>query len=113
MTPSWTNFPEKDIPEDFLTKFSDFVAKYGLEAMVPRLFQVTGMGLGNTADELTLYVMQMFGAPITRTFTGLTDGFMPTSRRNQDLYDNIGESLGEDVMNSSTVILSHRDENSV
>lgn len=113
IAPSFADFPEKDVPEDLLMKFSDFVVKYGLEAMVPRLFQVTGMGLGSVADELTLYVMQVFGAPITRTFLGLAGSFVPTSRRNQDLYDNIAKALDRDVLYSSTVVRSHRDDNGV
>ncbi|RYP15563.1 hypothetical protein DL765_005601 [Monosporascus sp. GIB2] len=113
LIPSYANFPEKDIPEDLLMKFSDFVKKYGLEAMVPRAFQVTGFAVGNMADELTLYVMQAFGAPITRTFLGMADSFTPTSRRNQELYDNIADSLGDDVMYGATVVLSNRDANGV
>ncbi|RYP10595.1 hypothetical protein DL764_000565 [Monosporascus ibericus] len=111
--PSYANFPENDIPEDLLMKFSDFIKKYGLEAMVPRIFQVTGMGLGNMVDELTLYVMQTFGAPITRTFLGMAESFTPASRRNQELYDNIADSLGDDVMYGATVVLSNRDANGV
>lgn len=111
--PSFANFPERDVPEDLLMTFLDFVVKYGLEAMVPRLFQATGMGLGKVADELTLYVMQVFGAPITRTILGLSGSFVPTSRRNQDLYDTIAKTLDTDILFSSTVILSHRDDHGV
>ncbi|KAK7744717.1 hypothetical protein SLS62_010137 [Diatrype stigma] len=113
MIPSLANFPEINVPEDLLMKFSDFVVKYGLEAMVPRLFQATGMGLGKVDDELTLYVMQAFGAPITRTSLGLAGSFVPTSRRKQDLYDAIAKALDTDVLFSSTVILSHRDDHGV
>ncbi|KAH6655669.1 amine oxidase [Truncatella angustata] len=109
--PSYANFPTEDIPEDLLLKFGDFVTKYGLEAIVPRVFQVTGLGLGNVVDELTLYVMQAFGAPIVRTFLGLANSWVPTTKRNQDLYDNIATLLGEDVLYSTTVIRSHRSSN--
>ena len=113
IAPSYEKFPEKDIPEELLMKFGEFVAKHQLEALVPRLFQVTGMGLGGVVDELTLFVMQIFGAPITRTFLGLADSFTPTSRRNQDIYDEIAKVLDKDVLYSSTVVLAHRDDQGV
>ncbi|KAI1861468.1 hypothetical protein JX265_004479 [Neoarthrinium moseri] len=106
--PSYANFPAQDVPEDLLLPFGDFVVKYGLEAIVPRVFQVTGLGLGNVVDELTLYVMQAFGAPIVRTFVGKANSWVPTTKRNQDLYDNIAALLGDDVLYSSTVVSSHR-----
>ncbi|CAJ2501283.1 Uu.00g041360.m01.CDS01 [Anthostomella pinea] len=111
LLPSYANFPTENIPEDLLIPFSDFITKYELEVIVPRIFQVTGIGLGNMASELTIYVMQTFGAPITRSLLGLTDSFVPVSRRNQDLYDNIADLLGDDVMYSATTINSSRADN--
>ncbi|KAM0326604.1 hypothetical protein ACHAQA_006473 [Verticillium albo-atrum] len=112
--PSYENFPTAgNVPEDLLLPFSEFVAKYSLEAAVPRIFQVTGLGMGNMADISTLYVMQAFGAPITRSFVGLAGSWVPTSRRNQELYDNIAEFLADDVMYSSTVVDSERTNDGV
>ncbi|KAM0809096.1 putative Amine oxidase [Seiridium cardinale] len=111
--PSYANFPTDDIPEDLLLPFGDFITKYGLEAIVPRVFQVTGLGLGNIIDELTLYVMQTFGAPIVRTFLGLANSWVPMTHRNQDLYDNIAALLADDVLYSSTVIQSQRSDSGV
>ena len=110
IAPSYADFPEEDIPEELLMQFGDFVAKHQLEALVPRLFQVTGMGLGGVSNELTLFIMQVFGAPITRSLLGLVDSFTPTSRRNQDLYDEIAKVLDTDVLYSSTVVRTHRDD---
>ncbi|KAF7535469.1 hypothetical protein G7054_g5346 [Neopestalotiopsis clavispora] len=111
--PSYVNFPESNVPEDLLLSFTDFVTKYGLEAIVPRVFQVTGFGLGNMMDQLTLYVMQAFGAPIVRTLLGEKNSWVPTTKRNQDLYDNIAKLLGDDVLFCSTVIESQRANDSV
>ncbi|KAI4597296.1 hypothetical protein KJ359_004401 [Pestalotiopsis sp. 9143b] len=111
--PSYVNFPETDVPEDLLLPFGEFITKYELDAIVPRVFQTTGLGLGNIIDELTLYVMQAFGAPIVRTFLGQKNSWVPTTKRNQDLYDNIAALLGDDVLFCSTVIESKRTNNSV
>jgi hypothetical protein len=55
--------------------------------------------------------MQTFGAPIARTFLGLAHSWVPTTRRNQDLYDSIAALLGQDVLYSSTVVQSQRASN--
>ncbi|KAI8260282.1 Beta-cyclopiazonate dehydrogenase [Colletotrichum sp. SAR11_239] len=113
--PSYENFPTASagIPEDLTLKFSDFVAKYQLEAAVPRVFQVTGLGMGNLGDMTTLYVMQAFGAPITRSLLGTIGSFVPVSLRNQDIYDAIADLLGDDVLYSSTAIKTARTEEGV
>ncbi|KAF3356325.1 hypothetical protein VDGD_08210 [Verticillium dahliae] len=112
--PSYANFPTAgNVPEDLVLPFSAFVTKYGLEAAVPRIFQVTGLGMGDMADISTLYVMQAFGAPIARSFVGLAGSWVPTSRRNQELYDNIAALLGDDVLYSSTVVESQRTDDGV
>lgn len=113
--PSYANFPDPTVgvPEDLTLKFSDFVEKHNLQAAVPRIFQITGLGLGNIADQTTLYVMQSFGAPITRSFLGTVGSFVPVSRRNQDIYDAIANLLGDDVLYSSTAIQTSRTEDGV
>ncbi|KAL0935971.1 amine oxidase [Colletotrichum truncatum] len=113
--PSYAKFPDAGdgIPEDLTLKFSDFVKKHRLEAAVPRIFQVTGLGMGNLGDQTTLYVMQAFGAPITRSLLGIIGSFVPVSLRNQDIYDAISEQLGDDVFYSSTAIKTVRSEEGV
>ncbi|KAH7359338.1 amine oxidase [Plectosphaerella cucumerina] len=90
--PSYEYFPG-DIPEDLLLPFGDFV---------------TGLGTGDMNEHPTLYVMQAFGAPITRSFVGLAGSFVPASGSNQELYDKIAALLGDDVLYSSTVAESER-----
>ncbi|OLN91624.1 Beta-cyclopiazonate dehydrogenase 1 [Colletotrichum chlorophyti] len=113
--PSYADFPNTTtgIPEDLTLKFSDFVKKYSLEAAVPRIFQVTGLGMGNLAEQTTLYVMQAFGSPITRSFLGTVSSFVPASRRNQDLFDAIAELLHDDVLFSSTAVKTTRTDDGV
>lgn len=59
-------------------------------------------------DELFLFVMQEFSAPMARVLLGQKEGWVPSTHRNQDLYDNIATLLGQDVLYSTTVIESHR-----
>ncbi|KXH61960.1 amine oxidase [Colletotrichum salicis] len=113
--PSYASFPNTTVgvPEDLTLKFSDFVEKHNLQAAVPRIFQTTGLGLGNIADQITLDVMQAFGAPITRSFLGTVGSFVPVAGRNQEIYDAIADLLGDDVLYSSTAIKTSRTEEGV
>ncbi|OHW98041.1 amine oxidase [Colletotrichum incanum] len=107
LLPSYANFPTSgvDIPEDLTLRST--------EAAVPRIFQVTGLGMGNLGDQTTLYVMQAFGAPITRSLLGLVGSFVPVSLRNQDIYDAVAELLGDDVLYSSTAVNTARTDEGV
>lgn len=111
--PSYENFPTEDVPEDLTMPFRDFVAKYELEAAVSRIFQVTGLGMGDMLDQPAMYVMQTFGAPIVRSFVGLAGSFVPASGRNQELYDNIATVLGDDVLYTSRVVEASRGDEGV
>ncbi|KAK6206201.1 amine oxidase [Colletotrichum tabaci] len=115
LLPSYAKFPTSgvDIPEDLTLRFADFVQKYQLENAVPRIFQVTGLGMGDLGEQTTLFVMQAFGAPITRSLLGLIGSFVPVSLRNQDIYDAIAELLGDDVLHSSTAIRTTRTDEGV
>ncbi|KAH8672962.1 hypothetical protein BGZ61DRAFT_361961 [Ilyonectria robusta] len=109
----WDFWAPEDIPDDLLLTFGDFVEKYELEALVPTLFKVTGMGLGNVSNVLTIWVMQAFGGPMARSFLGTQSTFVPASGRNQDIYDAFAEKLGEDVMYSATVVSAKRSDEGV
>jgi hypothetical protein len=107
--PGYWNFPAPDkIPEDLLLPFEDFVKKYSLEAVVSQVFQVTGMGVGDMAKALTLYVLEAFGQPMIRGFLGQAASFVPSSKRNIALYEAIQTRLGKDVLYSTTVQQSLR-----
>ncbi|KAK2035724.1 amine oxidase [Colletotrichum somersetense] len=115
LLPSYEKFPAfgADIPEDLTLRFEYFVQKHQLMDAVPRIFQVTGLGMGNLGDQTTLYVMQAFGAPITRSLLGLVGSFVPVSLRNQDIYDAIAKLLGDDVLYSSTAVKTTRTDEGV
>lgn len=112
LLPSFANFPA-EVPDELLTNFSDIVIKYDLQACLPIIYQITGFGLGNMGDELFLFVMEEFSAPMARTLLGQKNSWVPSSHRNQDLYDNIATLLGSDVLYSTTVIDSTRTEHGV
>ncbi|KAL2678456.1 hypothetical protein Neosp_009202 [[Neocosmospora] mangrovei] len=112
--PSLRDFPAPgDIPKDLLIPFGDFARKHGVEAIVPMLFQTTGLGVGDVTRRTTLVVMQAFGGPMARSFLGQMASFAPASERNQDIYDAFAKKLGKDVLYSSTVVNSKRTKNGV
>ncbi|KLU85271.1 hypothetical protein MAPG_04299 [Magnaporthiopsis poae ATCC 64411] len=111
MLPDYSKFPTGDtIPEELLIPFGEFVARHGIEAALPIIFQIAGMGTGGNMLKLpTLYMMQAFGASMVmalRPATGL--GFVPASRNNSQLYGNIASLLGSDVLYSSRVEQAER-----
>lgn len=112
--PGYFNFPEpEDIPADLLIPFGDFVVKHGLENALPIVYQSTGLGLGNMTNEVTLFVLQSFGAPMARAILGLQDSFIPASGRIQDLYDAVADLLGKDVLYSSKVFETRRTKSGI
>ncbi|KAG6353814.1 hypothetical protein INS49_005295 [Diaporthe citri] len=109
LLPGYFDFPlPGEIPEDFTLLFRDFVARYNISAAVPRLFQLTGVGLGDMMNIPTMYVMQGKGAPLTGVLFGETSNVVPVSGDNHELYRKIGDLLGQDVLYSSTVMSSVR-----
>jgi hypothetical protein len=114
--PGYWNFPAPDqIPEELLMSFGDFARKHSIEAAVPQIFQVTGLGVGDMAATPTLYVMQAFGAPMARAFVNGTTvpTFIPASKNNSELYGRIASLLGKDVLYSSTVVEAERSEEGI
>lgn len=112
--PGYFDFPESsEIPEDLLIPFGDFITKYGVEKAMPFIFQSTGLGVTDLTEEMTLFALQAFGASMARSTLGLQGSFSVASGRNQDLYDAIAESLGDDVLYSSTVVDTMRTDEGV
>ncbi|KAK1520018.1 amine oxidase [Colletotrichum abscissum] len=58
-SPAYTSFPEttSETPKDLTLSFSNFVEEYSLDAAVPRIFQVTDVGMGNLANHTTLSLL--------------------------------------------------------
>ncbi|GAB1314657.1 Amine oxidase [Madurella fahalii] len=114
MEPGWWSFPApKDIPVDLVLPFRDFVEKYNLTAGVPQIFATTGFGKHDMLGSLTMWVMRSFNVDMARTILGINAGFVPSSGKNQDLYDNILKLLGPDVLLSSTAVRAKRSDKGV
>lgn len=111
--PGYFDFPQpEDIPEELLKPYGEFISNYGAEAAMPMIFSSTGLGFGNITNQMTLFALQAFGAPMARSLlSGKT--FTTASGRSQDLYDAVAEHLGGDVYFSSSVISTERSEDGV
>ncbi|KAK4184098.1 hypothetical protein QBC35DRAFT_67646 [Podospora australis] len=110
LEPGWWTFPPpSQIPSDLFLPFRDFVKKYNLTAGVPGIFATTGFGMHDMMGGLTLWFMRSFNVNIARVLLGTESSFVPVSRRNQEIYDNILTLLGpSDVLLSSTVVSAQR-----
>jgi hypothetical protein len=114
MLPGLWNFPTAgNIPEDLLLNFGDFARKYGIEAAVPTIWDISAVALGQLETQPTFYVMQTFPAPLARVYTGKGRTLYVASHRNQDIYDRVSDTLGKDVLYSSTVVNATRTSNGV
>lgn len=94
-------------------RFSDFVEKYEIQAALPSMWLGTGFGVGAMLNQLTLPVMQAFGAQMARLLLGLQGAYVPASGRNQDLYDAIAAYLGRSVFLNTRAIDSKRTDDGV
>ncbi|EEY22431.1 amine oxidase [Verticillium alfalfae VaMs.102] len=131
--------PDTEVPYDFgvnsYTEYpgaEDFFARFNVSLSPPTRVPLTttyadfnsgeiqgGYVLPAAADTtaaLRKYLEvcgKAFGAPIARSFVGLAGSWVPSSRRNQELYDNIAALLDDDVLYSSTVVESQRTDDGV
>lgn len=110
--PGFFNFPDAaDIPEDLLMPFAEFVDKYDIAAAVPQIWDSTAQGLGDTMNVPTLWVVQACGIPMIRALLGMGAAAVPASGRLYDLFENVADFLGSDVLYSSTVVSATRHGN--
>ena len=113
--PGWWNFPKGDkIPEDLLMPIGDFVKKYDMEALLPRIWGLTGGGVGSSGtfpEIITINIMKVFIPSIAKTLIG-SPRYQPVNT-NQELYDKIANHLGDDVLLDTKVIKSERNDNGV
>ncbi|KAF2799326.1 FAD/NAD(P)-binding domain-containing protein [Melanomma pulvis-pyrius CBS 109.77] len=110
MEPGYWNFPAPNsIPSDLLVPFGEFAKTHSLEDAAPRIMVVSNVGLGGLKDVLTLYVMQAFGAPITRGMLApAPDGLFVPDGSNSLLYQHAYTLLKKDVLLSSYVSEAER-----
>jgi hypothetical protein len=111
MLPGYWNFPPGDqIPADLLLPFSEFVTKYGLQAMQPIINVVSGQSV--TEPDPTLFVVKNFGSTVVEGFLNSTF-FDPDPFDNSILYSDSLKLLGSDVKLNSTVVEANRTDHGV
>ncbi|KAJ4348425.1 uncharacterized protein N0V89_009799 [Didymosphaeria variabile] len=110
--PGFWNFPPPDqIPAVFLTPFGEFVQHQKIEAAVPRIVTISGVGVGSLQILPTLQVVQAFGLAVTK---GVVEGtFIQPKTSNSLLYQRAYELLKEDVRLNSTIHETERDHSGV
>jgi hypothetical protein len=111
----WNLPPGPEIPEDLLLPVGQFAAKYNATPALTRIFEGTGGGAGSRGEfdkVMTLTVLQSFAPAYIEIFLGKIS-FSHILNGNQRLYDKIAELLGEDVLLSTTVVSSERNDGGV
>ncbi|KAL5114718.1 hypothetical protein ACEQ8H_007387 [Pleosporales sp. CAS-2024a] len=101
----------QDIPTDLLTRVEDFVAKHHLEAAVPRIEAISGIGYGGIRHLLTFNLMQAFGATLTRQV--LDNELLVPVGSNSLIYQRALALLADDVLLSTTIRHIERDSERV
>jgi hypothetical protein len=114
--PGFWNLPAgPQIPDDLLLPIGEFVNKYNITAALPRMYESTGGGdgsRGNFTNILTLTLLQSFPPSWIQVFFGAI-GFYHIDGGNQLLYSKIASALGSDVLYSTVVTKSERDDTGV
>jgi hypothetical protein len=110
LEPGYWNFPQpQDIPAELLVPVEDFVKQNELEAAIPRIVSISGVGYGGIRHLLTFNLMQAFGATLTRQ---VLDGelLLPIGS-NSLIYQRALALLHKDVLLSTTVQSVQRHSN--
>jgi hypothetical protein len=88
------------VPADLLLPFGAFVEKHGLDAMVG-VASGYGQGLGDLLRMPTIYVLKNVSA---RTVTSMFENkYLMAPGGNGQLYEKVGEFLGDDVLLGTSV----------
>ncbi|KAK7192843.1 hypothetical protein DPSP01_012946 [Paraphaeosphaeria sporulosa] len=106
--PGLWNFPSPDkIPAEFLMPFGEFAREHKIEAAVPRIVTISGVGVGDLQILSTLQVVQAFGLAVTK---GVLEGtFIQPKVSNSLLYQRAYKLLKDDVRLGSTIQETERD----
>lgn len=100
--PGYWNFPlPQNIPSELLLPIEDFVKLNNLEAALPRIITISGIGYGGIRNLLTFNLMQSFGPSLTRQF--LASELLKPVRSNSILYQRALALLKDDVLLSASV----------
>ncbi|KAH9864097.1 hypothetical protein J1614_010030 [Plenodomus biglobosus] len=102
LEPGYWDFPQPGtVPEVLLEPFGVFAKREGIEAAVPRIMTISGVGYGGIGRLLVLHVFQAFGASLTRDM--LSNSLFRPVGSNSLLYERALALLEPDVLLSSTV----------
>jgi hypothetical protein len=105
--PGYWAFPlPASIPADLLVPFGDFAKQHQLEAAIPRIISISGVGYGGIRNLLTFNIMQAFGAELTRQVAA--GELVAPIVSNSLVYQRALALLGKDVLLSSTVVEVNR-----
>jgi hypothetical protein len=112
LEPGYWHFPQpQDIPAEFLVPVEDFVKQHQLEAAIPRIVAISGVGYGGIRHLLTLNLMQAFGATLTRQV--LNNELLLPVGSNSLVYQRALALLRDDVLLSTRILKVHRASNGV
>jgi hypothetical protein len=97
----WTFPPPQAIPPEFLIPFESFAKLHNLEAAIPRIIAISGVGYGGIRHLLTFHIMQAFGTSLTRQV--LANQLLAPVESNSLVYQRALELLRSDVLLEATV----------
>lgn len=110
LEPGYWSFPQpQDIPAGLLVHVEDFVKQNGLEATIPRIVSISGVGYGGIRHLLTFNLKQAFGATLTRQV--LNGELLLPIGSNSLIYQRALALLHKDVLLSTTVQSVQRHSN--
>jgi len=112
MEPGYWNFPQpQNIPQDLLMPVEQFVKLNQLEAAIPRILTISGLGYGGIRDLLTFNLIRSFGASLTRQVA--SNSLVVPVGSNSLVYQKALDLLKDDVLLSSSVQTAKRTANGV
>lgn len=107
LEPGYWGFPQPaNIPAELLIPFGGFAKSHDLDAAIPRIIEISGVGYGGIGNLITLHIMQAFGATITQQV--LENQLVVPVGSSSPLYERALALLGKDVLLSSVVLEVNR-----
>jgi hypothetical protein len=107
MEPGYWGFPQPDdIPEELLMPIENFVKLHQLEAIVPRIITISGLGYGGIRHLLTFNLIRAFGASLSKQV--VENSLVAPIGSNSLLYQRALALLKDDVLLSSSVTSAQR-----
>ncbi|KAF2831467.1 FAD/NAD(P)-binding domain-containing protein, partial [Ophiobolus disseminans] len=110
--PGYWDFPQPtNIPQDLLLPIEEFVKINQLEAAIPRILTISGLGYGGIRHLLTFNLVRAFGASLTKQVAA--NALVVPVGSNSLVYQRALTLLKDDVLLSSSVQSAKRTVNGV